>query len=58
VENTCIDYGWPYTNRAVGRISMDDQQMGMLIAMFFVVVAILIAVNVGMGVVWWVLRAV
>lgn len=37
---------------------MDDQQMGMLIAMFFVVVAILIAVNVGMGVVWWVLRAV
>jgi hypothetical protein len=34
---------------------MDDQQMGMLIAMFFVLMAILIAVNVGMGAVWWVL---
>ena len=34
---------------------MDDQQMGMMIAMFFVSVAILIAINVGMGVVWWVL---
>jgi hypothetical protein len=37
---------------------MDDQQMGMIIAFFFVVVAILIGVNVGMGVVWWVLGSV
>jgi hypothetical protein len=37
---------------------MDDQQMGMIIAFFFVVVAIFIAVDVGMGVVWWVLGTV
>jgi len=34
---------------------MDDQQMGMLIAFFFTIMAIIVAVNVGMGVVWWVL---
>jgi len=37
---------------------MDDQQMGTLIAFFFVVMAVVIAVNVCMGVVWWVLRSV
>ncbi len=34
---------------------MDDQQMGMMIIMFIVSVAILIAIDVGMGVVWWAL---
>jgi hypothetical protein len=34
---------------------MDDQQMGMLIAFFFTIMGIIIAVIVGMGVVWWVL---
>jgi hypothetical protein len=34
---------------------MDDQQMGMLIAFFFTIMAIIIAVDVCMGVVWWVL---
>lgn len=36
-------------------MAMDDQQMGMLIAIFFVIMAVMIAVNVCMGVVWWVL---
>jgi hypothetical protein len=34
---------------------MDDQQMGTLIAFFFTIMAIIIAVIVGMGAVWWVL---
>jgi hypothetical protein len=34
---------------------MDDQQMGMLIAFFFTITAIIIGVIVGMGAVWWVL---
>jgi hypothetical protein len=58
VENTCIDYGWACTNRVDGRVAMDDQQMGMIIAFFFVVVAIFIGVDVCMGVVWWVLGTV
>jgi len=34
---------------------MDDQQMGTIIAFFFTIMAIIIGVDVGMGVVWWVL---
>jgi len=36
---------------------MDDQQMGTIIAFFFTIMAVLIAVIVGMGAVWWVLGA-
>ena len=34
---------------------MDDQQMGMLIAFFFTIMAVLIGVIVCMGAVWWVI---